>query len=177
MRSEREPSFRRRTRVVAEVYSPITSAYGENTTMAPSLTSNAAEGAGNRCPSCQELLASQFTSISRGAVCPHCGHALWIVQTSAGMRCYDGRIAAPVEAKVVKVLCEKLGVNQENVAHDSSLLTDLGADSLAIVELIMSLEEELGITISDEEAQQMTTVGDLLDCILGRHGAELRSCK
>jgi acyl carrier protein len=43
------------------------------------------------------------------------------------------------------------------------------------VELIMSLEEELGITISDEEAQQMKTVGDLLDRIIGRHGPELRS--
>jgi acyl carrier protein len=81
------------------------------------------------------------------------------------MRCHDARRAAPLEERALKILCEKLAVNREGVTHSSSLETDLGADSLAIVELLMSVEEELGIVIPDEEAQKMKTVGDILDYI------------
>jgi acyl carrier protein len=81
------------------------------------------------------------------------------------MRCHDARIAAPLEKRVVKILCEKLVLTGHSVAHSASLEKDLGADSLAIVELMMSVEEELGITIPDEDAQKMKTFGDLLDYI------------
>jgi len=81
------------------------------------------------------------------------------------MRCYDAKVASALEERVVKILCEKLLVNREHVTHSSSLETDLGADSLTIVELIMTMEEELGITIPDEDTQKMKTVGDLLDYI------------
>ncbi|RCX20025.1 acyl carrier protein [Anaerobacterium chartisolvens] len=67
--------------------------------------------------------------------------------------------------KVKKIIAEQLGVEEEEVAMESSFIDDLGADSLDLVELIMALEEEFDIEIPDSEAEKITTVGDAVDYI------------
>ncbi len=67
--------------------------------------------------------------------------------------------------KVKKIIIEQLGVEEDDVALESSFIDDLGADSLDIVELIMALEEEFGLEIPDSEAEKITTVGDAVDYI------------
>ena len=67
--------------------------------------------------------------------------------------------------KVVAIIAERLDVDKEKVTMEASFQTDLGADSLAIVELVMELEEEFKIEISDEEAEKITTVRDAIEFI------------
>lgn len=62
--------------------------------------------------------------------------------------------------KAKAVIVEQLGVDEDVVTDDASFIDDLGADSLDIVELVMALEEEFGISIPDEQAESIKTVGD-----------------
>lgn len=70
-----------------------------------------------------------------------------------------------VEEKVKKLICEQLEVNEGDVVPEASFVDDLGADSLDQVELIMAMEEEFGISISDEEAEKILTVRDAIEYI------------
>ena len=67
--------------------------------------------------------------------------------------------------KVKDIIVEQLGVDPEKVTSEASFIDDLGADSLDIVELIMALEEEFDLEIPDEEAEKVTTVGDVVEYI------------
>lgn len=66
------------------------------------------------------------------------------------------------EAKVREIIVEKLGVDEAQVTAEASFTNDLGADSLDIVELVMEFENEFGITIPDEDAEKIGTVGDAI---------------
>ena len=70
-----------------------------------------------------------------------------------------------VEEKVKEIIAKELSVKLEEVVPDASFVDDLGADSLDLVELIMSMEEEFDTDISDEDAEQITTVKDAIDYI------------
>ena len=70
-----------------------------------------------------------------------------------------------VEERVKKLICEQLGVKEEEVTAEASFVEDLGADSLDTVELVMALEEELGIEIPDDEAEKIATVEDAVSYI------------
>ena len=70
-----------------------------------------------------------------------------------------------VEKKVIKIICEQLDVSEEDVVSKASFVDDLGADSLDQVELIMAMEEEFDISISDEDAENINTVQDTIDYI------------
>jgi acyl carrier protein len=67
--------------------------------------------------------------------------------------------------KVKSIIVEQLGVPAEDVNEGASFIEDLGADSLDIVELVMALEEEYDIEISDEDAEKILTVGDAVSYI------------
>ncbi|HHU64349.1 MAG TPA: acyl carrier protein [Clostridiales bacterium] len=67
--------------------------------------------------------------------------------------------------KVKDIIVEQLGVDPEKVTLEASFIDDLGADSLDIVELIMALEEEFDLEIPDEEAEKVTTVGEVVEYI------------
>ena len=67
--------------------------------------------------------------------------------------------------KVKGIIVEQLGVSESAVTMDASFIDDLGADSLDIVELVMALEEEYGIEVDDEAAQNMKYVRDLVNYI------------
>jgi acyl carrier protein len=71
-------------------------------------------------------------------------------------------------AKLRDILVDALGVEPEAVTVEASFQDDLNADSLDLVELIMELEDQFGIKISDEEAQALTTVGSAVDFIAER---------
>ena len=72
---------------------------------------------------------------------------------------------ATVYERVRKIVVDQLGVDEEQVVPAASFVDDLNADSLALVELIMSLEEECGTEISDEDAEKIRTVQDAVDYI------------
>lgn len=65
-----------------------------------------------------------------------------------------------IASKVKAIIVEKLGVEENEVTMEASFTNDLGADSLDTVELIMEFEKEFGLSIPDEEAEKITTVGD-----------------
>jgi len=65
---------------------------------------------------------------------------------------------ASVEEKVKHIIVEQLGVDAEEVKQEASFVDDLGADSLDVVELVMALEEEFGLEISDEDAEKLASV-------------------
>ena len=67
--------------------------------------------------------------------------------------------------KVKTVIVDQLGVEEDDISEDASFVDDLGADSLDIVELVMALEEEFGVSIPDEQAEKIKTVGDAVDFI------------
>ena len=69
---------------------------------------------------------------------------------------------AEIEAKVKAIIVDKLGVDEGQVTETASFTTDLGADSLDTVDLIMEFEKEFGIKIPDEEAEKIQTVGDAI---------------
>ena len=70
-----------------------------------------------------------------------------------------------IEDKVKKIIAEKLSVDMEEIVPEASFVDDLGADSLDLVELIMSMEEEFDVEISDEDAEKITTVKDAFDYV------------
>jgi acyl carrier protein len=67
--------------------------------------------------------------------------------------------------KVVEIVCNQLSVNKEDVTPDASFVEDLGADSLDTVELVMAFEEEFGLEIPDDEAENITTIKSAVDWI------------
>jgi len=70
-----------------------------------------------------------------------------------------------IEKKVKEIIIEQLGVSEDKVTPDAKFDDDLGADSLDRVELVMSLEEEFGLEIPDEEAEKISTVGQAIKYI------------
>jgi acyl carrier protein len=72
---------------------------------------------------------------------------------------------ASIEEKVKKIITEQLNVSEEDVVPEASFVDDLGADSLDQVELIMAMEEEFDLSISDEDAEKIATVQNAIDFI------------
>ena len=72
---------------------------------------------------------------------------------------------ASIEKRIKEIVAEQLGVDEAQVSNESSFMDDLGADSLDTVELVMALEEEFEIEISDEDAEKIQCVQDAIDYI------------
>jgi acyl carrier protein len=72
-------------------------------------------------------------------------------------------MASDIEDTVKSIIVDKLGVDESDVTEDASFTNDLGADSLDTVELIMEFEKEFDLTIPDEEAEEIATVGNAID--------------
>jgi acyl carrier protein len=70
-----------------------------------------------------------------------------------------------ITEQVQRVICDQLDVAKESVTEEASIIDDLGADSLAVVELVLALEEQFGVTIPDSETDKIRTVGDVVTYI------------
>ncbi len=70
--------------------------------------------------------------------------------------------------KVTKIISEKLGVSEKEITETSKLVDDLKADSLDLVDLVMALEEELGVKIDDSDLEKISTVKDVVDYIVSK---------
>jgi acyl carrier protein len=73
-----------------------------------------------------------------------------------------------VEAKVKEIIMDKLGVDDSQIKPEASFTNDLGADSLDIVELVMGFESAFNISIPDEDAEKIGTVGDAINYLKGK---------
>jgi len=71
-----------------------------------------------------------------------------------------------VEAKVVEIVSEQMGVDKGEITRETSFINDLNADSLDTVELVMEFEDEFDMSIPDEEAEKIQTVGAAIDYIV-----------
>ena len=76
-------------------------------------------------------------------------------------------MAKSIEERVKEIICEQLGVEEEEVTPKAKFIEDLGADSLDTVELVMAFEEEFDLEIPDEEAEKITTVGEAIQYVKG----------
>ncbi|MFO7561289.1 MAG: acyl carrier protein [Enhygromyxa sp.] len=76
----------------------------------------------------------------------------------------------PILEKITGIIAEQLDVKESEVAPEKSFTDDLGADSLAIVELVLALEEEFGIKIPDDQVDSIKTVGDAVEYIRRNQG-------
>ncbi|NND70904.1 MAG: acyl carrier protein [Rhodothermales bacterium] len=79
-------------------------------------------------------------------------------------------MANDLASKVTSIIVEKLGVDEAEIAPEASFTNDLGADSLDTVELIMEFEKEFDLTIPDEEAENIATVGDAINYLTEKTG-------
>lgn len=70
-----------------------------------------------------------------------------------------------IQQEVIEIIVEQLGVSAADVAPEKSFVEDLNADSLDLTELIMTFEERFGFEISEEDAEKLKTVGDVIDYI------------
>lgn len=123
------------------------------------VSSRTPEGLPSRCPLCNADTAIEFSPTTRDAVCPNCGCLLW--ESAANLEGVRKRIA------------ELLGVSPEEITTDLafrelSFLKEIGAVSLDTVELVMQLEEEFDITLPDDAAEKIVTIGDLIRYLQGR---------
>jgi acyl carrier protein len=72
---------------------------------------------------------------------------------------------ADIEERIKRIICEQLDVEEKDVVPTASFVDDLGADSLDQVELIMAMEEEFDVSISDEDAEKIATVQDAINYV------------
>lgn len=75
---------------------------------------------------------------------------------------------AEIEAKVKKIVAEQMGVSESEITRETSFVNDLNADSLDTVELVMEFEDEFEMSIPDEEAEKIQTVGMAIDYIVNQ---------
>ena len=68
-------------------------------------------------------------------------------------------------SKVVSIIAEQLGISEESVSASSDVVKDLGADSIDIVQLLMAMEDEFGVTVTEDDADRLKTVGDIVKII------------
>ena len=71
-----------------------------------------------------------------------------------------------IEKKVVKIISDQMGVDKSEITREVSFINDLSADSLDIVELVMEFEDEFDMSIPDEEAEKIQTVGAAVDYVV-----------
>ncbi|MDD4889408.1 MAG: acyl carrier protein [Phycisphaerae bacterium] len=78
-------------------------------------------------------------------------------------------MAEELETKVIEIVADQMGVDKGEISRDTSFVNDLNADSLDTVELVMEFEDEFEISIPDEDAEKIQTVGQAIDYIRERN--------
>ncbi len=78
---------------------------------------------------------------------------------------------ADIESRLKTLLVNELGLEEDKITPEATFEEDLEVDSLGVVELLMALEDEFGVTIPDEEAEDITTVSEAVDVVMTKMGA------
>ena len=73
-----------------------------------------------------------------------------------------------IEERVTRIVCNQMGTSPDKITSDTSFVNDLGADSLDTVELVMEFEDEFEISIPDEDAEKIQTIGSAVEYIEGK---------
>ena len=128
------------------------------------ISSRTPEGVPNHCPICQNLVCIEPSQPSGDAPCPNCVTLLWFHESSAGMQIHEAMLADATRQRLLELFGGQLGIDRKEIT-DTAFIDDLGADSLDTVELVMELEEEFDLNITDEEVEKINTVGDAIDYI------------
>jgi acyl carrier protein len=105
-------------------------------------SSRTPEGLPHQCPVCGKIAALEPSYPGGDSVCPSCGHLLWLFRDRIG---------------------NELGVNLDQIKFDTLLSAEIGVDSLDLAEVVMELEEETGINIPDEVAENFRSVRDVIE--------------
>ena len=87
-----------------------------------------------------------------------------------GLKVPEDRQIEEVEEKVISIVSEQMGVDRAEISRETSFVNDLNADSLDTVELVMELEDEFEMSIPDDEAEKIQTVGQAIDYIRQHRG-------
>jgi acyl carrier protein len=111
------------------------------------ISSRTPEGLPHNCPICGKISALEPCYPGGDSVCPNCGHLFWLFQDRVGTA---------------------TGVPLVQIKFESLLRDDLGVDSLDLVELVMEVEEVVGITIPDEVAETFRSVRDVIEYLRGQ---------
>ena len=74
-----------------------------------------------------------------------------------------------IEERVIKIVCDQMGATPDKITKETSFINDLGADSLDTVELVMEFEDEFEISIPDEDAEKIQSVGNAVEYISGKN--------
>lgn len=77
-----------------------------------------------------------------------------------------------LEEKIVDIIAEKLNLSKEQIKPEASFIDDLGADSLDLVELVMTMEETFGMEVPDEDAEKLKTVKDVIEYVKSKIGEQ-----
>ena len=80
----------------------------------------------------------------------------------------ENETVTSIEERVKKIVCDQMGTTPDKVTRETSFINDLGADSLDTVELVMEFEDEFEISIPDEDAEKIQTVGNAIDYITSK---------
>lgn len=107
------------------------------------ISSRTPEGQPGRCPICRANVIIEPSLFFGDAPCPSCGHLLWFVQLEQNVWLFEGEHSSERKSRVLRRIADQLGVDAAYLADHPSLMSELGADSLDFVELIMELDEEL----------------------------------
>ena len=132
------------------------------------ISSRTPEGVPNHCPICDGAVWIEPSQPPGDAPCPNCGTLLWFYESSTEIRIHPAELADAIRERLAEFFGESLGVDKNEVTDASSFVDDLGHDSLDTVELVMELEEEFDINISEDEAKKLRTVGDVIDYLARR---------
>jgi acyl carrier protein len=109
------------------------------------ISSRTPEGLPHHCPLCGQESALEPSFPAGDSTCPRCGHLLWWFRDRLGFW---------------------TDLLPDSINFDSSTMSDLGLDSLDVAELVIELQEEFGVTIPDEDAENLTTVADAIRYIV-----------
>lgn len=109
------------------------------------ISSRTPEGEPARCPLCNADIAIEPSIFIGDGTCPRCGQLIWFIQNRLDTRTFSRHGNGDLRDRALELISQHLGVDRERIANNPSFLTNLGADSLDTVELVMELQEELNI--------------------------------
>jgi acyl carrier protein len=126
--------------------------------MTTPISSATAQGVPHRCPLCDTQIAIPPSQRPGDTPCPHCGNLLWFIRTPTGVLFYASKAIAPLREKIIDIIRQTLVANTGHIRPSTSLIEDLRADSLDLVELAMNFEDAFAINWPDDEGDVKTAV-------------------